>query len=87
MFIRQKKNKSGSISIQIIEKVRRQNKILKTVGVGKTGEEVDLLKRIARFEMDKLKQQTSLFIEPEDITIDAFVSSLYNENIKLIGPD
>jgi len=87
MFIRQKRNNSGSFSIQIIEKVGRKNKILKTVGVGKTPEEVELLKRIANFEMDRLKQQPSLFIETEDLTIDAFVSSLYNEDIRLVGPE
>lgn len=87
MFIRQKRNNSGSFSIQIIEKVGRRNKILKTVGVGKTDEEVKLLNRIAHFEMDRLKQQPSLFIESDDLTIDAFVSSLYNEDIRLIGPD
>jgi len=60
---------------------------LKTVGVGKTVEEVELLNRIAQFEMDRLKMQPSLFIESDDLTIDAFVSSLYNEDIRLIGLD
>jgi len=87
MFIRQKKNRSGTISVQIIRKVGRKNKILQTVGVGRTVHEVELLKRIAVFEMEKLFQQPSLFIEPEDVTVDAFVSSLYNENIQLVGPD
>lgn len=87
MFIRQKENRSGSFSIQIIRKEGRKNKILKTVGVGRTPQEIELLKRIAVFEMEKLRQQSSLFIESEDITVDAFVSSLYNENIQLIGPD
>lgn len=35
MFIRKKSIKSGSYSIQIIDKINRKNKILKTVGVGK----------------------------------------------------
>jgi len=87
MFIRQKKNKSGSFSIQIVKKEGRRNKVLKTIGVAKTTQEVELLKRIANFELDKLIQQPSLFIEQEDLTIDAFVSSLYNENIQLVGPD
>lgn len=87
MFIRQKKNRSGSCSIQIIRKEGRKNKILRTVGVGRTSHEIELLKRIAVFEMEKLRQQPSLFVESEDVTVDAFVSSLYNENIQLIGPD
>lgn len=87
MFIRQKKNKSGSFSIQILQKVGRRNKILKTIGIGKTDEELKLLQRIANFEIDKLKGQAPLFIESDDITIDAFVSTLYNEDIRLVGPD
>ena len=87
MFVRQKKNRSGTISIQIIRKVGRRNEILKTIGVGRSEKEVELLKRIARFEIEKLERQPSLFIESEDITIDAFVSSLYNENIQLVGPE
>jgi len=87
MFVRQKKNKSGSVSIQILQKVGRKNKLLKSIGVGKTTEEISLLKRIAFFEMEKLKQQATLFTETDDLTIEAFVSSLYNEDICLIGPD
>ena len=76
MFIRKKKNRSGSFSVQIIEKINRKNKVLKTVGVGKTIHEVELLVRIARFEMDQLRSQPELFIGSEDIAIDAFMAGL-----------
>ena len=42
MFIRKKSNNSGSVSIQIIAKVRRKNKLLKTVGCAKTKREEEL---------------------------------------------
>lgn len=87
MFIRKKSNKSGSYSIQVISKINRRNKVLKTIGVGKTAQEIELLIRLAKFEMEKLKSQPSLFTEEEDLVIDAFISSLYNEDISLIGPD
>lgn len=87
MFIRKKRNKSGSTSVQILQKINRKNKVLKSVGVGMTDQEIELLVRIAKLEMDNLKSQPSLFTEPEDIAIDAFVSTLYNENIRLVGPD
>ena len=32
MFVRKKKNKSGSVSVQIIQKVGRRNKLIQTVG-------------------------------------------------------
>lgn len=34
MFIRQKKNKSGSVSVQILQKQGRRNKLLKSIGNG-----------------------------------------------------
>lgn len=86
MFIRKKRNRSGSISVQIIQKINRKNKLLKSVGVGKTDHEIELLVRIAKFEMDKLKSQPSLFSDSDDLAIDAFMSGLYNEDIRLVGP-
>jgi len=87
MFVREKKNKSGSISIQILQKIGRRNKLLKSIGVGNTAAEISLLKRIAFFEMEKLRQQPTLFTDTDDLTIEAFTSSLYNEDICLVGPD
>lgn len=87
MFIRRKKNKSGSFSVQIIQKVGRINKVIKSIGVGRTERELELLESIARFEKEKLIGQTSLFQESEDLVVDAFVSTLYNENITLQGPN
>lgn len=87
MFIRRKKNKSGSTSVQLIQKVGRNNKLIKSVGVGKTERELELLENIARFELEKLQRQPSLFNEPEDLLIDSFVSTLFNEDITLEGPD
>jgi transposase len=86
MFIRKKVNRSGSVSVQILEKINRRNRLLKSVGVGKTPHEVELLVRIARFEMDKLKSQPSLFNSSEDVAIDAFMAGIYNEDIRLVGP-
>lgn len=87
MFIRRKKNRSGSFSIQIIEKRGRINKLVKSIGVGHTEKELLLLENIARFEMEKLKGQYKLFQESEDLIIDAFISTLYNEDIILQGPE
>lgn len=87
MFIRRKKNKSGSYSVQVIQKIGRINKLIKSIGVGRTEKELQLLEQIARFEMEKLQSQPSLFSEAEDILIDSFVSTLYNEDITLQGPE
>ena len=37
--MRKNKNRSGSVSIQIIQKIGRRNKVIKTVGCAKTHQE------------------------------------------------
>jgi hypothetical protein len=62
MFIRKNINRSGSISIQIAQKVNRTNKVLKTIGVAKTQREEDLLVLLARTEIERLQGMQSLFL-------------------------
>ena len=69
MFIRKKKNNSVSISIQIIAKVRRKNKLLKTIGCAKTKREEELLMLLAKTEMERLQGQQSLFVEHDDLVV------------------
>lgn len=84
MFIRKNKNRRGSISIQIICKDGRRNKVVKTVGCAQREEE--LLMIIARQEIDRIEGNISLFIEPEDLTIDAFVENIQNSDLQIINP-
>jgi len=86
MFIRKNKNRSGTYSIQIIEKKGRKNKVIKTVGCAKTEREEELLLTIAHHEIERLKGLQSLFVEPEDIIIDSFVESIGNRDIQIVGP-
>ncbi|MDD7472547.1 MAG: hypothetical protein SPJ04_06775 [Bdellovibrionota bacterium] len=57
MYIREKKNASGTITIQVIEKRRRQNIILKTLGVGRREEEIELLKSRAKDYIRTLERE------------------------------
>lgn len=86
MFIRKNKNRSGSISIQIIRKIGRHNKVIKTVGCAHTQREEELLTIIARDAIEKIEGTQSLFIEKEDLVVDAFVENIENEDIQIIGP-
>ena len=52
MFIRRKRNASGSFSVQIIQKVGRINKVVKTIGCSSDGSELDTMEREARSEID-----------------------------------
>ena len=67
MFIRKNRNRSGSISIQIIQKVGRKNKVLETVGCANTLREVELLMVIAKNKIVNLTKIQSLFIEHDDL--------------------
>jgi len=82
MFIRKKKNKSGSISIQIIKKIKRSNKVLKTVGSSSDPIEIERLYKQALYEIPRLYGAT-LF----DVPSEPQISELSNDNIRVIGPE
>ena len=86
MFIRKNKNRSGSVSIQIIEKVGRRNKLLKTMGCSHTQKEEELLVLLAKNEIERINGMESLFVEQEDLMIDAFVANIENKDLQIVGP-
>lgn len=87
MFIRKKKNNSGSISIQIVSKISGKNKVLKTVGCAKTKREEELLILLAKTEKERVQGMQSLFVEHDDLVVDNFVNSIANEHLQIIGPE
>lgn len=87
MFIREVKNRSGSVSIQIISKHRGRYKVVKTVGCATQLHKIEELKIRARTEMQELKQQPSLFVSEQDKTIEAAFSALSNSNVRTVGPE
>jgi transposase len=82
MFIRQKKNRSGSISVQIIQKIGRINKVFKTIGSSSVQEEIDRFQQRAEYEKERFYGPT-LFdpIPAEDL------QNVTNDCIRVIGPD
>ncbi|HEM49560.1 MAG TPA: IS1634 family transposase, partial [Caldithrix sp.] len=87
MFIRKNKNRSGSVSIQIIQKIGRRNKVLKTLGSARTQREEALLILLARAEMERMQGMQSLFIEHDDAVVDNFVDSIGNDNLRVVGSE
>lgn len=87
MFIRKNKNRSGTISIQIVQKVNRKNKIIKTVGIAKTKQEEIHIEQLARTEMKGLQGMDSLFIEHDDLIVENFVGSLSNNDLQIVGSE
>ncbi len=61
MFIRQKKNKSGSVSVQIVSKTRGAYKVVKTIGCGTKCHEIDQLLEKAKSGKLKLEKQLTLY--------------------------
>lgn len=87
MFIRKKKNQSGSQSVQIISKRRGKYKVIMTMGSGKTEQEVQKLVFLAKEELDRLKAQSKLFVSEKDASIETIFSALSNSSIRTIGPE
>lgn len=87
MFLRKKKNKSGSISVQIISKSGGKYKVLKTIGCAGTEQEIQKLYYLGKQEIERLTMQPKLFVSEQDTLIDEIFSSLNNSSIRVIGPE
>jgi transposase len=87
MFVRKNRNRSGSVSIQIVQKNNRCNKVIKTVGVAKTQREKELLILLAQSEISRLRGMESLFIEHDDIVVESFVNSIANDHLQIVGSE
>jgi hypothetical protein len=89
MFIRKNKNRSGSVSIQIISKEAGRYKVIETIGSGKTQEEIAKLYLEAqlRLHQKQFTNQPSLFMYPDELGIRNFVENLSNRQIHTIGPE
>jgi hypothetical protein len=82
MFVRKKKNRSGSVSVQIIKKINRKNKVIKTIGSSKDPDEINRLFQKGLYELPRLFGAT-LF---DDIR-EPDISQLCNDNIRVVGPE
>ena len=87
MFIRKNRNRSGSVSIQIVQKINRSNKVTKTVGVAKTKREEELLLLLAMTEIELLQGMQTLFVEHDDLVVDNFVNGIANDHLQIIGSE
>lgn len=87
MFIRKKLNPSGSISVQVIQKVNGRNIILKTLGSAITQQEIEKLVNLARQEIEMLAAQPKLFLSESDSAIEQAFAVLNNANIRTLGPE
>jgi transposase len=87
MFIRRNKNRSGSISVQIVRKVNRTNTVIKTIGIAITKREEELLLLLAKTEIERIQGMQSLFIEHDDLVVDNFVDNIANDHLQIVGSE
>jgi transposase len=88
MFVRKKKNASGSVSVQIVDKSRGY-RVFKTLGAASDPEEISRLVELGRQWLIRSRRQYSLF--PKDQQSNAvlldFVQTLENAAIRTLGPE
>jgi len=90
MFVRKKQNKSGTVSVQIIDKSHGKYKVVQTIGSARDPDEVEqLVQRGGLLVENNLGAQQRLFgvKTKEDHAIENFLSDLKNAQIRTIGPE
>lgn len=88
MFVREKSNRSGSISIQVIDKSDGY-RVVKTIGSARDPAEVARLVEVGKAFIARQGKQYSLFPKDEHdnaVVLD-FVQSLRNASIRTLGPE
>ena len=88
MFVNRSKNKSGTVSVRVLQKRGRNNILIKSFGSSRDEREIDRLVAKAR---EFIQHQTGtfydLFNQPAEQGIDDFVDSLSNSQVSVDGPE
>lgn len=89
MFVRQKRNKSGSVSVQVIDK-SNGFRVVHSLGSSKDADEIQhLLDRAHHLIHTDPPGQFSFFNlkSPEDLAVESFMDQLTNAHIRTVGPE
>lgn len=88
MFVRKNRNRSGSISVQIVSKDHGRYRV-ETVGTSSDPKEIEKLVITAKDRINHPANQPSLFslLSVPDATIENFVENIANLQIHTIGPE
>ncbi len=87
MFVREKKNHSGSTSVQVISKIGGRYKVYKTIGSATTQQKIDELVILAKQEIKNASKQQELFVSNDDSLADSLFEALSNASIRTLGPE
>lgn len=88
MFVRKKLNRSGSVSVQVIDKSSGY-RVVKTIGAACDPQEVQRLIELGRLFIARRSRQYSLFPtdERDNAAVLDFVQTLRNASVRTIGPE
>lgn len=87
MFVRKKKNKSGSTSIQIVDKSSGKYRVVKSLGASNNPSQIEYLWRKAHYLIPELTGQRSFNFLTEE---DKIVSNFFQDSkikVRVIGPE
>ena len=85
MYVRKKKNSSGSVSIQIIKKIKGKSKVIESIGCSKDEKEIE---RLYNQALDRVKElEPTLFDNLEQKENKDRLLSISNEQIIPIGDE
>lgn len=87
MFARRNKNRSGTVSVQIVSKQGGRYRVVKTLGSASDPQEVEHLWHEALHEIKSLQKQLGLFVSEQDAMVSAFLSTLNNAQVSVAGPE
>lgn len=89
MYIKLRKNSSGSTSVQVVEKVRGKSHLIKTIGSSSNQKQISELKLAAKDFIEQSDNQLKLgLISSEtDSILESYLSSGNNPIVKAKGPE
>jgi transposase len=86
--VRKKKNKSGSVSIVIVDRANRGYKVIETIGYSKNKDEIESLYQQALKRIDELEQNLFSTIKDRKIKqLKELLLQITNENLLPIGDE
>ena len=89
MFVRKKKNQSGTVSVQIISKTRGAYRVVKSLGASDEPVVIEKLAAQALAHISQNRRQARLFpaLTSDAAAIAGFVRTLGNSAVRTIGPE
>ncbi|MBN2593368.1 MAG: IS1634 family transposase [Sedimentisphaerales bacterium] len=86
--MRKKKNRSGSVSVQVIDKSNAY-RVVKTIGSSKDPEQIRRMFELAKLFIAHRKKQYSLFPhdQQDNAAVLNFVRNIQNSHVRTVGPE